>query len=104
MTANQDIILIQELQKTPKWKEFEEWYNGKYKTENILVPSLTIDKLHFDYLKGIFEKFIESEHGIVEQKWVGHTLGDYSYRIYKFKVRWVEGFNFEDLLIWYFYH
>lgn len=60
--------LIQQLQQTPKWKEFEEWYNNFY-IKNNHVPSLvTLGQVPVEMYKGVFEKFIESRGCNVEKQ------------------------------------
>lgn len=61
------MTLIEQLQQTPKWKEFEEWYNFTYMPDNY-TPSLDYFRTRIDtvFLKGVFEKFFESKELIVE--------------------------------------
>lgn len=111
------VNLIQQLQATPKWKEFEEWYN-KYLTT---LSTCTVgDKVHLDdinkdnlndlyggcvyavnfcflpleFTKGVFEKFIESQ---------GHNLYQEIdvYQLDSCPVTRCEE-SFEALVIWYF--
>lgn len=63
--------LIQQLQTTPKWKEFEEWYN----VQGYFVPLDGIYQLHrtfiefpIEFQKGVFEKFIESRGYNIEKQ------------------------------------
>lgn len=99
--------LIEKLQATPKWKEFEEWYKDRYMygkgtdhVNNVLFDH-KIKHQHFDEWKGVFEKFIESrrtkvtcfptdsdelEYGLY---WKGHVAG-------------MNHNSFEELLVWYF--
>ncbi len=105
--------LIQQLQTTPKWKEFEDWYYTQMVDSN--YPSLAdvwlsaeesdtsyqigALQLPFDFLKGVFEKFIIDSDLIINVEYPLHRM-EYSIRrnadVYK-------RFNsFEQLLIWYF--
>ena len=47
--------LIQQLQQTSKWKEFDAWY-----TEQEYCLPLRFIELPLEFTKGVFEKFIES--------------------------------------------
>jgi hypothetical protein len=100
--------LIQQLQATPKWKEFKEWYNtqgyfllleGK---DNLDVEyTFGFDDLAFEFQKGVFEKFIESQGYIIEQ-WLKEPLMMASLFERKPGTRFVFEGTFEELLIWYF--
>ena len=100
--------LIQQLQQTPKWKEFEEWYNTQMVDNNYISLTevwLSPDEsdvsyqigalqLPFDFLKGVFEKFIESQdHNLYQET-------DF-YQLDSLPVTRCEE-SFEELLIWYF--
>lgn len=115
--------LTQELQKTPKWKKFEEWYN-KYLTT---LSTCTVgDKVHLDDInkdnlndlhggceyavnfcflpldlqKGVFEKFIaENSKKTID---VTGTLRDEHYAIYLGYGDYDSLGSFEDLLIRHF--
>lgn len=93
-TENMD--LIKQLQKTPKWKEFEEWYNSFY-IQNEHVPSLvTLVQVPPEMYKGVFEKFIDSQG---QSYWYGNSGTHYL----TYPMIASEEFNsFEELLIWYF--
>lgn len=102
--------LIQQIQTTPKWKEFEEWYDNFNGTKNahdeqVYWEDLSIRKfkvLQFPFQKGVFEKFIESQEGKFEQTWVGQTLGNHTYRIYDSVGNYCSTYSFEEALLWYF--
>ena len=55
--------LIQQLQQTPKWKEFDAWY-----TEQEYCLPLRFIELPLEFTKGVFEKFIESRGYNVEKQ------------------------------------
>lgn len=94
--------LIQQLQATPKWKEFEEWYEQKQYNLPLISEDyygrwyIGLNELSFEFQKGVFEDFIESQGQ-------SHWLGTYSthYLIYP-KVAYEESNSFEEFLIWYF--
>jgi len=98
--------LIQKLQTTPKWKEFEEWYNKQgyyipikgYFDENYFAGF--DDDLGFEFQKGVFEKFIskDSTNITVDGYIVNETYGIPGATFAQWK--WFE--SFEELLIWYF--
>ena len=104
--------LIQQLQKTPKWKEFEEWYNKQdysIPMEGYLERDYIVgfDDLDFEFTKGVFEKFIESQEAVFEQT----CSADYSnkpysiwtaYSIWTVETGYKKSKSFEELLIWYF--
>lgn len=117
--------LIQQLQQTPKWKEFEKWYNNyikevdEYEIGQLVylaeITSKNINDVEYcntygvnfcflppEFQKGVFEKFIESKGLIIEQ-WYKSSHNK----------NWVSVFpnvtsdsifegTFEELLIWYF--
>lgn len=93
--------LINQLQQTPKWKEFRTWYNQQnYRVglEHANDESMFIE-LEFEFQKGVFEKFIESKNYQVHY--------DGSYNLYNRDYVLVNGKlphwnTFEELLIWYF--
>lgn len=97
--------LIKQLQKTPKWKVFEEWYDkqdystpmGGYLERDYIVG---FDDLEFEFTKGVFEKFIESQG----YKIITHVeKGTSYYSLYrKGEVLSYGSDSFEKLLIWYF--
>lgn len=62
--------LIQQLQVTPKWKEFEEWYETQnfdiYFTPVYDYPGFT--ELEISFQKGVFEKFIEGRGYNIEKQ------------------------------------
>lgn len=61
--------LIQQLQQTPKWKEFEEWYEKQdfYIQMKYTYKDYWFEVLDFPFQKEVFEKFIES-HGFNIEK------------------------------------
>lgn len=70
----QGLNLIQQLQTTPKWSEFKEWYSI-YQVNTPHVPSLnTLERVPYELYKGVFEKFIESRGYNIEKQ-----LQDISY-------------------------
>lgn len=89
--------LIEQIQQTPKWGKFTEWYE---KNKHLNIPPLPIF-LSYEVMlqKGVFEKFIESQHGILEQD---HTGNGYCYSIWDSQEGYDEFKSFEQLLIWYF--
>lgn len=97
--------LIKQLQKTPKWKEFEEWYDKQgysIPMEGYLERDYIVgfDDLEFELTKGVFEKFIESQG----YKIITHVeKGTSYYSLYRKGVVLSYGSDsFEKLLIWYF--
>lgn len=86
--------LIEQIQQTPKWGKFTEWYE---KNKHLNIPPLPIF-LSYEVMlqKGIFEKFIESQG---QSYWLGIT--NTHYLTYP-KVCCEEFNSFEELLIWYF--
>lgn len=71
--------LIEQLKQTPKWSEFEQWWNDNYKLEIFIhAPAyepyngVTIKREYlsffrflsfpFEFQEGIFKKFIESQN------------------------------------------
>ena len=64
-----DMNLIQQLQQTSKWKEFDAWY-----TEQQYCLPLRFIELPLEFTKGVFEKFIESRGVNIEKQ-----LKDLSY-------------------------
>lgn len=102
--------LIQQLQQTPKWKEFEEWYNQQEDVITLHNPTCYCqgDCLHgcvwlvdlpVMYQKGVFEKFIESQGFQLEQNSDGQTM---KYTIWSLENGYEYQKNLEELLIWYF--
>ena len=96
--------LIQQLQTTPKWKEFEEWYKNKYMnieyaSINDLIFEHRLLFYHFDEWKGVFEKFISKDNLNIT---VDGYLGNETYGIGSSFTEWNWFENFEQLLIWYF--
>ena len=99
--------LIQQLQQTPKWKDFEEWYLLSEITSHIPLcvgryrfPPFT--KMNVCFQKGIFEKFIESQGFFIEQ-WYKTSVKQMYVCLFNDaqKESIFEG-TFEELLIWYF--
>ena len=98
--------LLKQLQKTSKWKEFEEWYNKQdYTTpmEGYLERDYIVgfDDLAFEFTKGVFEKFIEQKFEIHFDS--SYTL--YDKHIWKYAIdnnKLLICASFEELLIWYF--
>ena len=101
---------IERLKKTPKWDEFESWYNNHYNYGNVPFnswycegdPKSGFIDLDFSFQKGVFERYLGS---------CGFTLiipdfiDKVKYAIAKplFPGRtYVEGDSFEALLIWFF--
>ena len=113
--------LIQQLQQSPKWKEFEEWYNNyieevdEYEIGQLVylaeITSENINDVGYcntygvnfcflppEFQKGVFEKFIAQNYQV-------HYDG--SYNLYNGNYVLVNGKlphwnSFEELLIWYF--
>lgn len=120
----QGLNLIQQLQQSPKWKEFEEWYNKWINTEEIqnYVIGQFVDfaeisdqnktKLGYsdtynvnfcflplEFQKGVFEKFISKDATDIT---VDGYLGKETYSIGATFAQWKWFNSFEELLIWYF--
>ena len=96
--------LIQQLQTSPKWKEFEEWYSKQYyildNPANDLCFALEL-KQPFEKWKGVFEKFIESQGSKVIC--LPTNSGELEYGLYwKGYVVGRNDNSFGELLIWYF--
>lgn len=94
--------LVLQLQQTPKWKEFEDWYEQQQ--HNIPLISgdyfgrwyIGLDELGIEFQKGVFEKFIESQG---QSYWHGDSGTHYL----TYPKTACEEFNsFEELLIWHF--
>lgn len=95
--------LIEQLQTTLKWGEFEQWYEGwresnkkNYHTFNIEV----FKQYCLDIQKGVFEKFIESREGVFEQTEDAYCNKTFS--IWTIQRGYTKNKSFEELLIWYF--
>lgn len=95
--------LIQQLQQTPKWKEFEEWYNKNTRAWVWAIPIniYGFEDIPVEFQKGVFEKFIE-------QKFEIHFDGSYTLfhkHIWEYVIdneKLLRCNSFEELLIWYF--
>lgn len=117
--------LIQQLQVTPKWKGFEEWYNKFVPTYSLGnkawlkdIDSTTREGevdflgLPIEFQKGVFEKFFESEgyHLCTERRKnsSGLIVIPVLYKIPLPVEEWSMCLvndtcnSFEELLIWYF--
>lgn len=96
--------LIQQLQQSPKWGEFEEWYEQKQYNLPLVGGDyygrwyIGLDELSFEFQKGVFEKFIESQGGRFELT----DDDNYIYWIWLEEKGYEEFKSFEELLIWYF--
>lgn len=95
--------LIQQIQETPKWKEFEEWYN----IQGYFVPLDGIYQLHktfiefpIEFQKGVFEKFIEQNSNYFLTL-ITSELGVHSITVENLADKYLF-YSFEELLIWYF--
>lgn len=101
--------LTKQLQQTPKWKEFEEWYLK----QSFILPFIEIQprydddpyilgfwSLEFEFQKGVFEKFIESNEHVFEQ--TSGRVGFVTYSIWQLETGYRKSNSFEELLIWYF--
>lgn len=109
----QGLNLIQQLQQTPKWKEFEEWYYTQMVDNNYISPidvwlssensdtsfQIGAFNLPFDFLKGVFEKFICKDATNIT---VDGYLGKETYSSILNKSEWKWFNSFEEFLIWYF--
>lgn len=103
--------LIQQLQATPKWGEFEEWYNKQEDIITLHNPTcyckgdcingcIWLIDLPFMYQKGVFEKFIESQGFEIHFDGNYHLYCNQSYVLVNNKLpNWK---SFEELLMWYF--
>ena len=100
---------IEQLQQSPKWTEFEEWYYDKFYTYGSIPfegwycngdPQCGFVDLNIDLQKGVFEKFIESR-GCNAITWVGEYQIEYCLHA-KDYVAGKDFSTFEELLIWYF--
>lgn len=91
------LTLLEQLNKSPKWAEFEKWY----KEQNYEIPlddndlhQLGFIELPFEFQVGVFEKFINTN--------AYFTTGIDTYYLYA-KNQPCKAFdNFKDLLIHYF--
>ena len=103
--------LIQQLQTSPKRKEFEEWYSKQSYSMNCYGESFGDEvyshyeqgfvDLEISFQKGVFEKFIERQEAVFEQT----CSADYSnktYSIWTVETGYKKSKSFEELLIWYF--
>jgi len=100
--------LIQQLQATPKWKEFSKWFVQQdypcttLKDDHVTGCHEWFVQLHPGFQKGVFEKFIESQGFIIEQ-WYKTSVKQMYVCLFNDaqKESIFEG-TFEELLIWYF--
>lgn len=99
--------LIEQLQQTPKWKEFEEWYSKQdfyLPLYNFGIFDRGFVRYEIAFQKGVFEKFIESQGYFIEQYQKNPSInlmwailfkqGPNTYGLFRG--------TFEELLIWYF--
>lgn len=101
----ENMNLIQQLQTTPKWKEFKEWYNA----QGYFIPLDGVYQLHrtfiefpLEFTKGVFEKFIESQGFFIEQ-WYKTSMKQMYMCLFKdTQTESIFEGTFEELLIWYF--
>ncbi len=94
--------LIQQLQTTPKWKEFEEWFfkqNYSVGFEYANDESM-FTELEFDLQKGVFEKFIEQNSNYFLTL-ITSELGVHSITVENLVDKYLF-YSYEELLIWYF--
>lgn len=112
---------ISELQKTPKWREFEQWYLYTFHPYgNIPLfgwycggdPKPGFNDMSFDFQKGVFEKYLldQGYHLCTERRLNGNglVLIPVLYRIPEENA--LSGWclindtcdSFQELLIWYF--
>lgn len=95
----EDKSLILQLCSTSKWKEFEDWYNKIFPLVQVCRNFLgikTFCTLPFEFQKGVFEKFIDSQdHNLYQETGF--------YQLDSLPVTRCEE-SFEALLIWYFNH
>lgn len=120
------MTLIEQLQQTPLWEKFEQWYLNNRDLLNF--PHINyFNGLDFCFQKGVFEKFFESKELIVEntvisplnipeefrkdlyekkicQKWYLRSTYITKTEYYTICINDVKNpFNsFQELLIWYF--
>ena len=93
--------LIEQLNKSPKWTQFEKWYKEQYYEIPLYDnhPSLFgFIELEFDFQKSIFEKFIQS---------CGYWVATHDYSDQVSLIKDNEKYSefdgtFEELLIYYF--
>lgn len=85
-----ELNLIQQLQITPKWNEFYNWF--VYSNIGLEVDFYTFIKYPFMLQKGVFEKFIKDEGDVFNPcdlyVWSSNNIHHAD--------------TFEELLIWYF--
>lgn len=105
----QGLNLIQQLQATSKWSEFQKWYKTipelqyPYSIDSIKLACgnfYAFKNFPFMFQKGVFEKFIESR-GCNVITWVGEYQIEYCLHA-KDYVAGKDFSTFEELLIWYF--
>lgn len=100
-----ELNLIQQLQQTPKWKEFSRWFVEKnypcttLKDDHVTGCHEWFVQLHPDFQKGVFEKFISKDNLNIT---IDGYLGNETYGIGSSFTEWNWFENFEQLLIWYF--
>jgi len=94
--------LIQQLQQTPKWEEFEEWYEKwrdshkkNYHTFNIEVFKQYAPEIQ----KGVFEKFLTDNQSYIEVDLIKLVP---LYNLWSIEDGYQEFDSFEELLLWYF--
>lgn len=92
-----DLTMIEQLNKSPKWTQFEKWY----KEQSYVLPLYDstlfgFRELPFEFQRGVFEKFIEDNSHIQR-----HTDATEWYLwTEKTGSKYFE--SFEELLIYYF--
>jgi hypothetical protein len=101
--------LIEQLKQTPKWKEFEQWWNNTYcktlrylflqntKEENCKMCFKVWCDFPFEMQEGVFKKYIEQDSVIAKYR------THYNISVLKEESLIQEDFEtFEKLILWYF--
>lgn len=108
--------LIKNLQKSPNWSEFEEWYRSNYGYGHIPIdswycggdPKPGFETLPLEFQKGVFEKYADLKGYRISQEfdfdasveletsdgWIYGIIDDI-HRCLRFR-------TFEELIIWFF--
>lgn len=99
--------LIQQLQTSPKWKDFEDWYDnqGYYlPLHDFGIWEKGFVNFEFGFQKGAFEQFIESQGYCIEQYQKSPSNNLMWTTLFKQEPNTFGLFSgtFEELLIWYF--
>lgn len=94
--------LIKQLEKSPKWADFDKWYNKKYPFINIggdvVIFGNFCYSFPYTFQKGVFEEFLKEQGYYISQS-----------NNYNFEIKGLHDIiplccdnSFEKLLVWFF--